>query len=101
MIKTPVQQLIEWVEGKIDMPCFNTQHLMEQEQWEKVLEKCQSLLPVEQQMMEDVLDWAAHEGFVHVIDEKFNKKYWFKVGSEKEYTTTELLQLFTNQNEGK
>jgi len=85
MIKTSVQQAIDEVKRQAakyldaGIPIGAYIHC------EAIL---QSLLPVEQQIMCDVLDWAAHEGFVYVSDEKLNKKYWFKVGSEKEYHTT-------------
>lgn len=105
---TPIEQLIHDAEVQIKEIEKNTY-------WEQSnslypfhsflkgrVQKYQSLLPVEQQMMESLLEWAAlthkpitnHEGV----------KHWLKGYPSTDKTplsTTELLQLFTNKNEGK
>jgi len=98
---TPIEQLIHDAEVQIKEIEKNTY-------WEQSnslypfhsflkgrVQKYQSLLPVEQQMMCGFAEWVDKSPFIYNSD---TKTWDFDMHT---CTTTELLQLFTNKNEEK
>lgn len=102
---TPIEQLIHDAEVQIKEIEKNTY-------WEQSnslypfhsflkgrVQKYQSLLPVEQQFNCEFAEWVGNKGWYWNIDIQKYKKW--EDETRVFATTTELLQLFTNQNQGK
>jgi len=108
MIKTPVQKAIDNVSKQIEFykdrkHCYSQESVNDYVNSENiltsVLKSLQSLLPVEQQFNCEFAEWVGNKGWYWNIDIQKYKKW--EDETRVFATTTELLQLFTNQNQGK